>query len=225
MRYLVACLMLFPTIANAQADAPAAGDGPTEPDGRAFRAGRHPRRSLRASGRREKSARQPHQGRAHHGCALHAPDVGRQRVDVAAAHGGRDATRPRASRLLPDQPRALVAARRQCDFHTGRPAEAGGCEFLSVGRDEIRRRDLGEWPRRRRSNRCSGLLHDDPARCGRKIHGRAVQPRVPGRARRDGAASSRCGCGDCGFHAEGISRSQGRTLSHRTTTTPAMSPG
>ena len=110
-------------------------------------------------------------------------------------------------------------------FIPARPAEAGGCEFLPVGRDEIRRRGLGEWPRRRRTNRRNGLLHDDPSRRGRKIRGRAVQPRVPGRACRDGATSSRCGRGDSGCHAEGVSRSRGRTHSHRTTTTRAMSPG
>ena len=128
MRHLVACLMLFPAIASAQAmrlppetarfNHMAARFAPVEI--RVDLSGFRP-----ASARRSPASSRPRASR----CASSCGDVGRQRGYVVAADGGHDAARSRASRLLPDQSRALVEARRQCDFIPDAPPKPEAANF------------------------------------------------------------------------------------------------
>ena len=100
-------------------------------------------------------------------------------------------------------------------FVPGAPAKPEAAQLLPVRRDQGGRRGLARRARRGRARGGDRLLHDHPARRGGQVPGRAVQPRVPGRARRDGAAPARCRVGDDGAHAEGVPGRARRCLRHQ----------
>ena len=109
----------------------------------------------------------------------------------------------------------------------GAPAKPEAGQFLSGGRDKAEVETLARLADRRREGARDRLLHHHPARHRRgRLHRRALQRRVPGRA---GARRRRC-CArprtlTDAADAEALSHDARRRVPHRTTTTPATSRG
>ena len=96
--------------------------------------------------------------------------------------------------LLPDQQGPVVAARPRRAVRPRRAGQAGGRQLLPGGRDEGRGRgvDEGACPRRSATPR-TGFFTTIRRGAGRQARRRALQRRVPGRARARGGAAARGG--------------------------------
>ncbi len=100
-------------------------------------------------------------------------------------------------------------------FVPGAPAKPAGANFYPAGATKAA---VERWIRRAAARRARGshrLLHDHPARAGRRVRGGALQPGVPGRARAGGGAAARGGGPDHAAHAEGLPDGARRRLSQQ----------
>ena len=137
------------------------------------------RQALREAGR----------SRARHGRAVPAPGLGGQR-GACCSRCSTTASPVGQARLryFLHQQGPVVAARSQPAVRAGRARrQARRGQLLSGRRDQGRGRALDGDAAGSRAGQGARLLHDDPAHAARQrlaVSARALQPRVPGRARR-----------------------------------------